>query len=76
MHTTLAFGKSGIPIDLPQGFAYRLLEARSATPLPDSRAALEAALDAPIASPPLADLARGKKSAAISVCDITRPAPN
>src|SRR5262249_18455533 len=25
---------------------------------------------------PLAELARGKKSAAISVCDITRPAPN
>jgi nickel-dependent lactate racemase len=34
------------------------------------------ALDRPIACEPLIDLARGKKTAAISVCDITRPAPN
>src|SRR5262249_33368345 len=37
---------------------------------------IEAALDSPVASLPLAELARGKSSAAISVCDITRPAPN
>ena len=30
----------------------------------------------PLAAPALAALAAGKKSAAISVCDITRPAPN
>jgi len=34
------------------------------------------ALDHPIACEPLTDLARGRKTAAISVCDITRPAPN
>src|SRR5208282_507354 len=34
------------------------------------------ALDAPIGCPPLTEMARGKRSAAISVCDITRPAPN
>jgi nickel-dependent lactate racemase len=38
--------------------------------------AIEAALDAPIGSAPLEELARGRDSAAISVCDITRPAPN
>ena len=39
-------------------------------------AALDAALDRPIGSKPLRELAAGKKTAAISVCDITRPAPN
>jgi nickel-dependent lactate racemase len=42
----------------------------------DWQSALESALDRPIGAPPLSELARGKGSAAISVCDITRPAPN
>jgi lactate racemase len=76
MRVQLAFGKTGVTADLPAGFRYRLLEARTAQPLDDPASAIAAALDAPIASPPLEELARGKSSAAISVCDITRPAPN
>ena len=76
MRIHLAFGKTGLDLDLPEGYRYKTLEARSATPLPDPRSALEAALDEPIGAPPIEELARGKRSAAISVCDITRPAPN
>src|SRR5215510_1743962 len=76
MHIDLAFGKTGLRADLPDGYRYRVLEARTATPLPNWRATLERALDDPIGAPPLAELARGKRSAAISICDITRPAPN
>src|SRR4029079_4901365 len=76
MKIELAFGKTGITADLPLGFRYRVLEARAANPLPDWQGALQSALDHPIGVPPLAELARGKRSAAISVCDITRPAPN
>ena len=76
MQTTLAFGKTGIPLDLPPGPAYRIIRAHAAEPLRDVKEALGAALDAPIGSTPLAERARGKRSAAISVCDITRPAPN
>src|ERR1019366_2197833 len=76
MQIELAFGKTGIKVELPEGFRYRVLEAKSATPLPDWQGALESALDRPIGAPPLAELARGKRTAAISVCDITRPAPN
>ncbi|MGE5488508.1 MAG: nickel-dependent lactate racemase [bacterium] len=76
MRVDFAFGKTGLQLELPPGFDYRVLEARSAQPLADARAAIEAALDAPVNSPPLAELARGRASAAISVCDITRPAPN
>ena len=76
MRIDFAFGRTGLTLDLPAGFEYRVLEARSAVPLRDAPAAIAKALDAPIGCPPLAELARGKRSAAISVCDITRPAPN
>lgn len=35
MQIELAFGKTGITADLPEQFRYRILEARSATPLAD-----------------------------------------
>ncbi len=72
----MAFGKSRLRLDLPDHLDYRLLEARGATALSDSGRALTDALARPIASPSLGELARGRSSAAISVCDITRPAPN
>ncbi len=76
MRVDFAFGRAGLPLELPPGFDYRLLEARSAQPLADADGAIARALDAPVNSRPLAELARGRASAAISVCDITRPAPN
>lgn len=76
MNVAMAFGKSGLPLALPPGFSYQVLEARSAHGLADEDAALAAALDHPIGCAPLTELARGKRTAAISVCDITRPAPN
>ena len=76
MRLKLAFGKSGLEVDLPEGFRYHILEARFAAPLSDPLGAIEQALDRPIESPPLLELACGKRSAAISVCDITRPTPN
>jgi nickel-dependent lactate racemase len=76
MKVNFAFGRTGLPLELPEGFDYRVLEARSAVPLDDAAAAIKRALDTPIGCPLLIEMARGKRSAAISVCDITRPAPN
>jgi nickel-dependent lactate racemase len=76
MRIELAFGKAGVVTELPEGRRYQFLEARSAVALDDGLAALEAAMDSPIGTAPLVELARGRRSAAISVCDITRPAPN
>jgi nickel-dependent lactate racemase len=53
----LAFGKEGVEIELPDGFEYIVLDAKSARPLPDQTAAIETALDSPIASIPLLELA-------------------
>jgi len=76
MDMDFAFGKEGLRLHLPSGFDYRILEPRSATPLAGADAAIARALDAPMGCAALRDLARGRKSAAISVCDITRPVPN
>jgi lactate racemase len=76
MQIRFAFGQDGLDVNLPDGPRYEVIESRSASPLPNVSAALDAALDRPIGSKPLRELAAGKKTAAISVCDITRPAPN
>lgn len=72
----LAFGRTGLDVTLPAGFDYRVLEAKSAAALADADSEIARSLDAPIGCPPLAKMAKGRASAAISVCDITRPAPN
>jgi nickel-dependent lactate racemase len=76
MKTHFSFGKNGVEISVPEGFEYQLVRSRSSPVIEDVAAALERTLDQPIGCAPLVELAAGKKSAAISVCDITRPAPN
>jgi nickel-dependent lactate racemase len=44
--------------------------------LADPPAAVQAALERPVGASPLSTEARGKQSACILVCDITRPVPN
>ena len=80
MKAHFSFGKNGIDVSVPDGFECQVIKSRSASGLPGGSpeldAALASALDSPIGCKPLATLAAGRKSAAISVCDITRPAPN
>ena len=76
MKTHFSFGKNGIEVLVPAGFKCQEIRSRTAPALNDESAALNWALDHPIGCEPLAVLAAGKKTAAISVCDITRPAPN
>jgi nickel-dependent lactate racemase len=76
MKIHVAFGKQGLSLELPEGPRYHVVKVHSAPPLPNVEQALGAALDTPVAALPLMELAKGKKTAALSVCDITRPAPN
>ena len=69
MKTKLAFGRCGLEVDLPDGFEYVTLDVKSASALPDAGVAIASALDNPIGSPSLTERARGKRTAAISVCD-------
>jgi nickel-dependent lactate racemase len=76
MRSLFLFGKKGIEVEVPPGVDCQEVRSRKTVAVDDETAAVNDALEHPIASAPLADMARGKKTAAISVCDITRPAPN
>ncbi len=76
MKVKLAFGRTGAEIELPSHVRATVLEAKFAEAVASADDALAEALRHPLGSPTLLDLARGKQTAAISICDITRPAPN
>ena len=77
MNVTLDYGRTGLAVSLPDD---RLiappLAIRPAAALANPEAAIEEAIRNPIGSKSLAELARGKKTACVVVCDITRPVPN
>jgi nickel-dependent lactate racemase len=70
----LIFGEGAVEVRLPD--RVRTMETEELPALPDHEDAIWRALSVPIESPPLASLARGKKSACIVISDITRPVPN
>lgn len=74
MLVTLAYGRTGLPVDVP-GDA-DIIRPRSTSDLRDEAAALRQALRQPIASQPLVDLARSGDSVVIVHTDITRATPN
>src|SRR5262245_7363072 len=76
MRVTLDYGRTGLDVDLPDDRVVGPLAIRPAAPLPDPAAAVAHALAHPIGSPPLAEIARGRKNVCVLVCDITRPVPN
>ncbi|MBO0701042.1 MAG: nickel-dependent lactate racemase [Zavarzinella sp.] len=76
MKVTLDYGRTGLDVTLPDDRTIGPLTIREAAPLADPERALEEALRNPIGTKPLADLAKGRKSACIVICDITRPVPN
>jgi nickel-dependent lactate racemase len=72
----IAFGRGEIPVSFPQGTDITVIRKAVLSKLPDQAAAIRNAFENPIGSAPLAELARGKQSACILICDITRPVPN
>lgn len=76
MKVKLAFGREKTEVEFPSHMQTTVLEAKFADAVESADAALAQALSQPIGAPALVELAQGKKTAAISICDITRPAPN
>jgi nickel-dependent lactate racemase len=76
MRVRLEYGRSGLQVDLPDDRPVRQLAYKSAAALPHPLAELEAVLDRPCGTPPLADIARGRATACVVICDVTRPVPN
>lgn len=76
MRVKLEYGRTGLEVELPDDRVTRRLGYKSASPLADPAAAIRRVLDGPSGTPPLAELARGRRDACVVVCDITRPVPN
>jgi nickel-dependent lactate racemase len=76
MKVHLDYGRQGLDVELPEANVVKIFRYRPAPPLPDPRSAVRDVLENPVATPPLEELARGRRSACIAVCDITRPVPN
>lgn len=72
----IAYGHGVLPIQLPDGAVPTVIRKAVLPKLPDNHAAILHAFDHPVEAPPLRDLVKGRRSACILICDITRPVPN
>ena len=72
----IRYGASNLAVSLPAGARATVIRKPTLPKLRDPHAAVRAALAQPVAAPPYAELARGRKSACILICDVTRPVPN
>jgi lactate racemase len=70
----LAYGTDGLSVSLPAR-ATTVVSPRPREAASDAAAVLRAAIDVPVAGPPLRSLLRPGQRVAISVCDVTRPQP-
>jgi lactate racemase len=76
MKVDLLYGRHGMTVDLPPEARATVIRKHPMVPLKDPFEAVRKALAHPVQSPPLVELAKGKKSACILICDVTRPVPN
>ena len=76
MRIDLLFGRDGLPLDLPDDFDVTVVRKPPMPLLANPQAAAGQSLQAPVDAPPLAELARDRRTACILVCDVTRPVPN
>jgi nickel-dependent lactate racemase len=76
MRVRLEYARTGLEVELPDERVVRKLAYKDAVPLADPIVELDSVLTHPNGTPPLAELARGRKDACVVICDITRPVPN
>jgi lactate racemase len=76
MQVELSYGRGTLQVELPRGVRPTLIRKPAMPVYEDPKAAVEAALRAPCEASSLVEEARGKKTACILICDITRPVPN
>jgi lactate racemase len=72
----IRYGKSDLEIRLPPSARATVISKRTMPKLNDAAAAVDRALAHPVGAPAFASLVRGRSSACILICDITRPVPN
>jgi nickel-dependent lactate racemase len=76
MTIDLLYGRGTVPVTPPPGCVPTVIAKHAMPVAPDPAASIARALAEPVGVPALHALARGKRSACILICDITRPVPN
>ena len=72
----ISYGRGHLALRMPAKAEVTMIAKGKLDKIVDPAAAVRRALAEPTQSPALAELARGRKSACILICDITRPVPN
>ncbi|MBW1784049.1 MAG: nickel-dependent lactate racemase [Deltaproteobacteria bacterium] len=70
----LLYGEKPLNLRFPESVS--VLEMKPLKGLPAPEDAVYKALDDPVGSPPLAEIAKGRKNACVVISDFTRPVPN
>ncbi len=76
MKIDLLYGRDGLCVDIPDEIDVTVVRKHAMTPLADPAETVRRALASPVKSKPLSELAQGKRTACVLICDITRPVPN
>ena len=76
MQVELNYGRDKLLVQLPDDLQVTVLRKQPMPALADPSAAVQKAFQEPVDTAPLEELARAARSAAIAICDITRPVPN
>jgi nickel-dependent lactate racemase len=76
MHIKMHYGKTGLPLDLPDDWDITVIRKKPMPILHDPEKTLKEIFEYPAGVKSLAELASGRRNACILICDITRPVPN
>ncbi|MEE9557113.1 MAG: lactate racemase domain-containing protein, partial [Candidatus Adiutricales bacterium] len=76
MQVRMNYGREGLTLTLPDDWQVDVVNKKAMPVLSDPLKAVTETLSAPVGCRPLREEARGRKTACVLVCDITRPVPN
>ncbi|MGC9336073.1 MAG: nickel-dependent lactate racemase [Anaerolineae bacterium] len=76
MKLKLAYGRTGLWVDLPEDPPVTVIEPQSVPGLPDEQSAIRDVLRSPTGTPPLRQLLLPDDKVAVVFSDLTRPMPN
>jgi len=76
MRVTMQYGKTGLPVELPDDWDVTIIRKNPMPRYPDPAESVVDALSNPVSSGTIHEEAKGCRSACILICDITRPVPN
>ena len=76
MQILMKYGKKGLPLQFPEDWNVTVIKKKGMPVLQSPEADIRLSFSQPVGSQTLAEEVKGRESACILICDITRPVPN